>query len=135
MTGHESLQRISGLIESVEKKSRPFREKCAQTKILAFTNPEEARTKYLHLARETFPVSGTSLVGLSDASYSIGVGNLEYDTDSDVAGASVLTGTPMIFASSIAMSTDQDVFFWISIPTGLPSQGYQGNVTITGAQS
>ena len=59
MTGHENLQRISGLLESVERKGRPFREKCAQTKILAFTNPDEARTKYLHLVRQTFPASGT----------------------------------------------------------------------------
>ncbi|MHA1636632.1 MAG: hypothetical protein ACTSUB_01340 [Candidatus Thorarchaeota archaeon] len=59
MTSKESLQRISGLIESVERKSRPFREKCAQAKILAFTNPDEARTKYLHLVHQAFPASGT----------------------------------------------------------------------------
>ena len=59
MAGHENLQRISGLIESVERKSRPFREKCAHAKILAFTDPDEARTKYLHLARQAFPVAGT----------------------------------------------------------------------------
>lgn len=61
MNGPEKLQKIGGLIESVEKKSRPFFAKCSHTKLLAYSEPDKAKNEYLHLARQAFQSSGSSL--------------------------------------------------------------------------
>ena len=58
MSGPEKLQKIGGLIESVEKKSRPFFAKCSHTKLLAFSELDKAKNEYLQLARQAFQSSG-----------------------------------------------------------------------------
>ena len=61
MNGYEKLVKIGGLIESVEKKSRPFFAKCSHTKLLAYSEPDKAKNEYLHLARQAFQSSGSSI--------------------------------------------------------------------------
>lgn len=80
-------------------------------------------------------ISGTDLVGLTQTSYSIGVGNVTYDLDGTVATMTALTTTTTEYASNVtSFGGTQDTYFWIQIPQGLPSQFYQGNVTICASQ-
>jgi hypothetical protein len=85
---------------------------------------------------ENFSISGTDLTGLAQPAYEVGVGNVSYDLDDGVAGASTLTTTLTQFTTSvIAMNNYEELYFWISIPSGLPSQNYKGDINITASQS
>lgn len=84
---------------------------------------------------ENFTIAGTNMTGQTDSGYEIDVSNISYDTDSDVSGASSLSTSATTFASSVAMSGTQNVYFWLTIPSGYISQDYQGTVNITAVQS
>ncbi len=47
--------------EKLEKRSRPFFAKCSHTKLLAYSEPDKAKSEYLHLARQAFQSSGSSI--------------------------------------------------------------------------
>lgn len=80
-------------------------------------------------------ISGTDLIGLTQTSYSIGVGNVTYDLDGTVATTTALATTTTEYATNVtSFGGTQDTYFWIQIPQGLPSQFYQGNVTICASQ-
>ncbi len=85
--------------------------------------------------QENFSISGTDLYGLTNSSYTITVSNIKYDTDNNITGASSLSGTPTRYAGNVIRFNIQNVYFWITVPTGIPSQAYQGNVTVSAQQS
>ncbi len=52
MTDKEKIIRIRKLLESASRISSPYLTKCSETKILAYTNREEAQTLYRSIVKE-----------------------------------------------------------------------------------
>ncbi|MBN2421529.1 hypothetical protein JXB27_04590 [Candidatus Woesearchaeota archaeon] len=81
-----------------------------------------------------YSINGTYLVGQTDGSEIIGIGNVTWNvtiTDSGTrAGKIGLTTAPAVIAAGIAASGAQNVYFWIDTPTGVTQQEYRGNISI-----
>lgn len=82
---------------------------------------------------ENFTIAGTNLIGQTQGSYVVGVGNVTYNTTANLPGTA-LTTSDVQFAGSLARFTTSNVYFWIDLPTGLPSQNYVGAVNVTAVQ-
>ncbi len=76
-----------------------------------------------------FSVRGDNLVGQTNNSYVLGVGNLTYNGTASLPGTA-LSGSYTNFASNIGASSSTDLYFWIDIPSGFIEQEYKGNVTV-----
>lgn len=79
-------------------------------------------------------INGTDLVGQTNGAYTVGVGNVTYNTTDSTPGTE-LTTTEATIATTVSMHTPTDVYFWITLPEGLISQSYQGTVNIYATQS
>ena len=84
---------------------------------------------------ENFSISGTDMTGQTQGSYEVGVGNLTYDTDGALPAAYNLSTSLTQFVGDVAWTATQDVYFWISIPEGIPSQNYVGTINVSAVQS
>ncbi len=82
-----------------------------------------------------FSLAGTALVGQTNNAYSIGVGNMTWNTTSVSALGTRLSTSPAVFDNNIAMSSNSQLYFWIDVPYGLPSQQYSGSINISAVQS
>ncbi|MFW9910730.1 MAG: hypothetical protein ACFFEF_19415 [Candidatus Thorarchaeota archaeon] len=60
MTDKDSLNKISGLLESVATRSVPFLDACSDTKLLAYSDLKKAQAKYRALAKKA--LSGTEKI-------------------------------------------------------------------------
>ncbi len=73
-------------------------------------------------------VSGTDMVGVSDSSWEIGVGNLSYDGNS-------LSSTPVLVESNLPRANSFSNDWDVSIPSPLKDQDYQGTINYTAVKS
>ena len=84
---------------------------------------------------ENFTISGTGLIGQTNSSFTIGAGNVSYNTINDINSATSLSTTAQQLASNIAMNNISNAYFWLSIPEGVPSQQYIGTINVTAIKS
>lgn len=82
-----------------------------------------------------YDIQGTNLTGQTDNSYDIAVSNVEWNTENNATSATGLTTSDVSVATSQAPLATQDVYFWITLPSNIPEQNYEGNVTISATQS
>lgn len=75
----------------------------------------------------TFAEGDAYSVREATPAYTIDIGQAKWDTDSDVTGATAMTGTYAQITTSIAGSlTEQDVWHWLSVPSGQVAGDYTG---------
>jgi len=75
----------------------------------------------------TFETGDAYSVKEPTPAYTIDIGQAKWDTDSDVTGATAMTGTYAQITTSIAGSqTEQNVWHWLSVPPGQVAGDYTG---------
>jgi len=75
----------------------------------------------------TFQTGDAYSVREASPAYTIDIGNAKWDTDSDVTGATAMTGTYAQITTSTAGSlTEQAVWHWLTVPSGQVAGDYTG---------
>ncbi len=88
MNNPDGLRKVSGLLESVTSTNRSFLDKCADTKLMAVRNPNQAHQSYKALATQLIEKSEKNF-GSSDNCLKY-VERIRYDLNSDYLNTSLL---------------------------------------------
>lgn len=63
MPAPKELEKLGGLFDTVTGRSKPFLDRCAQTKFLAVKDYTKAADEFVELARRTLNADGTNING------------------------------------------------------------------------
>ena len=74
-------------------------------------------------------IKGTDLVSEENPDYSIGITNVSYALQNDVADSNTIFSEYTQVTSNIEPGTVLNTFYWIDVPFGMTQSGYNGTLT------
>ncbi len=78
----------------------------------------------------TLKISGSDMVGQQISEQKINVENLHYNTILDKSNYKTLSKDLQILSQNLLPNKGEEVYFWLTIPSGISEQAFKGDISI-----